>query len=390
MKIEIRRETFLESFAIVGSVAPSRSTKPVLENIRIEATPAFTILLATNNEVGMRLEAVDVKVIQPGVALLPVSRVLPLLRETKDETLTIELNGDRIVIRGHQTKVTLQARDPDEFPPVASFDEEAYLTIRAGVLKRMLRRTVFATDNESSRFALGGVLLEFGSGELVAVATDGRRLAKMSGAAEKVGEPTTETMTIVPTAAISLLEKSLPDDDSPVHLAPRSNDILVRCGRQRLGLAHPAAQVLGELSDLVGAAERLVEAPLSDDDAGAMLGQRVAVILEVHRSRPQIHFVGRPGEVADDQAIARKARVQERLERVQVLHPLGDGSAHDHHAVVRSDRQIRRFGSQRWFAAEQQEQTDDPSGRRSAGTRRTKRLEANHEAHTLLSVNRAG
>ncbi|HRE99628.1 MAG TPA: DNA polymerase III subunit beta [Pirellulaceae bacterium] len=231
MKIEIRRETFLESFAIVGSVAPSRSTKPVLENIRIEATPAFTILLATNNEVGMRLEAVDVKVIQPGVALLPVSRVLPLLRETKDETLTIELNGDRIVIRGHQTKVTLQARDPDEFPPVASFDEEAYLTIRAGVLKRMLRRTVFATDNESSRFALGGVLLEFGSGELVAVATDGRRLAKMSGAAEKVGEPTTETMTIVPTAAISLLEKSLPDDDSPVHLAPRSNDILVRCGR---------------------------------------------------------------------------------------------------------------------------------------------------------------
>ena len=43
----------------------------------------------------------------------------------------------------------------------------------------MIRRTIFATDNESSRYALGGVLLEMAADKIIAVGTDGRRLAKM-------------------------------------------------------------------------------------------------------------------------------------------------------------------------------------------------------------------
>lgn len=42
---------------------------------------------------------------------------------------------------------------------------------------KLIRRTVFATDNESSRYALGGVLLELGPDRIVGVATDGRCLA---------------------------------------------------------------------------------------------------------------------------------------------------------------------------------------------------------------------
>ena len=42
---------------------------------------------------------------------------------------------------------------------------------------------MFATDNESSRYALGGVLLELTADKITAVGTDGRRLAMMEGPA---------------------------------------------------------------------------------------------------------------------------------------------------------------------------------------------------------------
>ena len=230
MKIEIQRESFLNVFAIAGSVAPSRSPKPVLENVKIEATESATTLLATNMDIGMRLDVPDVQVTQPGVALLPVSRVSPFLRESRDETLTIEVDADRIIVKGKQSKVTLQARNPDEFPPVATFEEASFVKMKASVLRQLIHRTVYATDNESSRFALGGVLLEFDTEKVAAVATDGRRLAKMEGAAEQVGNVQVENMTIVPTASMQLIEKSLPDDESEVNIAARANDILVQNG----------------------------------------------------------------------------------------------------------------------------------------------------------------
>lgn len=231
MNIDIQRELFLQAFSIAGSVAPTRTPKPVLENVRIEANPGRVVLLASNNEIGMRLEAEGVTVKQAGIGLLPVARVLPLLRESTDEVLNLDVSPERILIVGKQTRVQLQARDPDEFPPVADFFEDSYYTIKASVLRRMIRRTVFATDNDSSRFALGGVLLEYADGQLTAVATDGRRLARMQGSAEIKGSIATDVTTIVPTNAISLLEKCLPDDDSQVDISPRSNDILFRNGR---------------------------------------------------------------------------------------------------------------------------------------------------------------
>ena len=93
----------------------------------------------------------------------------------------------------------------------------------------MIRRTIFATDNESSRYALGGVKLEWKDNILTAVGTDGRRLAKMDGPAQAVGQPAPfGDVTVVPTRAMNLLERALGEDGSEVQLAVRQNDILVK------------------------------------------------------------------------------------------------------------------------------------------------------------------
>jgi len=229
MKIVCEREKLLGAFQTAATVAPSRSPKPILQNIKMTVSDQGAIVMATDMEVGIRIDVPGVDVEAAGEAVLPVGRFGSILRESVDEKIRIESDPQGTVARGDRSEFKLPGANPDEFPAVASFEEEKYIEVSARLLKELIHRTLFATDTESSRYALGGVLLELEGEKIVAVGTDGRRLAKMEGPAKAVGgfEPG-ETMTIVPTRAMQLVERALTDDDAEVCLSPRNNDILIK------------------------------------------------------------------------------------------------------------------------------------------------------------------
>ncbi len=123
-------------------------------------------------------------------------------------------------------------RTRTSFRPWLTFNESAFHELSARLLRELIRRTIFATDNESSRYALGGVLLEMGPERIIGVGTDGRRLAKMEAPARSVGgHQSGDSMTIVPTKAMQLIERALTDGDAEIQLAARANEILVRSPR---------------------------------------------------------------------------------------------------------------------------------------------------------------
>lgn len=232
MKITCDREKLLAAWQIARNVAPTRSPKPILQNIKLEVQADRATLLATDLETGIRIDIAGVDAEQPGGILLPVGRFGSILTENSDANLRMESDGQTILVRGDRSEFKLPAADPHEFPSVVEFNESRYQTAPARLVRELIRRTVFATDNESSRYALGGVLLEFGPGKITAVGTDGRRLAKMEGPATSVGDHhTVEGMTIVPSKAMTLIERTLVDPDAEVQIAARGNDVLVRCGR---------------------------------------------------------------------------------------------------------------------------------------------------------------
>jgi hypothetical protein len=78
-------------------------------------------------------------------------------------------------------------RSPGDFPAVGSLDGEIVACLRTtvGEVRRLVDHIAPATDNESSRYALGGILLDWeGNGSpAFAVGTDGRRMhiARFSG-----------------------------------------------------------------------------------------------------------------------------------------------------------------------------------------------------------------
>jgi DNA polymerase-3 subunit beta len=232
MKISCDREQLLQAFQTVAAVAPSRSPKPILQNVKLDVTPDGASLTATDLEVGIRHAVGGVDVQAPGSVVLPVTRFGSILRESADQTIHIESDGNGATIRGERSRFQLPAENPAEFPPVGGFEETSYFEVPARLLRELIRRTVFATDNESSRYALGGVKLEFDADMVTAIGTDGRRLAKMVGPVTKQGEPAAvQQNTIVPTRAMQLIERAIAPTDTEVQLAIRGSEFIVHSPR---------------------------------------------------------------------------------------------------------------------------------------------------------------
>jgi DNA polymerase III subunit beta len=232
MKTVCDREKLLHAFQTAASVAPARSPKPILQNVKLELSEDRATLMGTDLEIGIRLDVQGVTVEAPGSVVLPISRFGSILRESSDDKLVVENDGRQTVVRGERSQFQLPSENPDEFPSVVSFAEEKYHELPARFFREIVRRTAFATDNESSRYALGGVLLELQAETITAVGTDGRRLARQEGPAKAVGDhATNEANTIVPTRAMHVLERALADNDGNIQLAARDNDVLVQSGR---------------------------------------------------------------------------------------------------------------------------------------------------------------
>jgi len=123
MKIKCDRAKLWDAFQTAASVAPSRSPKPILQNIKLEATEENTILMATDLEVGIRISVAGVTVEEPGSTILPVQRFGGILRESPDETLTIEADQQGTQVHGERSEFKLPGENPAEFPAVATFDE---------------------------------------------------------------------------------------------------------------------------------------------------------------------------------------------------------------------------------------------------------------------------
>lgn len=230
MKITCNREQFLSAFQAAAAVASSRTTKPILQNVKLECTKDSVIVMATDLEIGIRVAVSGVDVISTGSVALPASSFGAFLRGASGEDLAIEESGKVILAQSGKGKFRLPSQNPDEFPSLPTFDQNDFYAIQARLLREAIRRTAFATDDGSRAMAMSGVLMEFASGSIDAAATDGRRLAVMSGDAN-CKSSTKASSPILPSKALRLIERSLSDTDAEVQVAVRDNDVLVQSPR---------------------------------------------------------------------------------------------------------------------------------------------------------------
>lgn len=227
MKISCNREQLARIFSAVASVAPSKSAKEILNNIKFVAEGDQLVLHATDMEVWMIAPVEGVEIERPGKALLPVGRMGQMLAEMSDETVQIEVLETQILVKGVHSEFKLPSPNPDEYPSVKQFAATEYHEIVARIFSEAIKRTEFATDPDSSRFALGGVLCILEDDECGMVGTDGRRLAHVTFGGTPVKGHKSALSTIIPTRAAKVMQRALAGGEGACRVAVTNNDISV-------------------------------------------------------------------------------------------------------------------------------------------------------------------
>ncbi len=156
------------ALAAVSPAVPSRAPKPVLTNVRLGDG------LVTGTDLEVRIDAaIDY---HGETMLLPHGRLMAILNAANGDDVTLETKGTSCVVKcGHGTW-TLPVEDAAEYPLWEPKDAKPVTRLPADQFCRAVRGVVFAADQESSRYALGAVLVEVQDGVVNFVATDGRRL----------------------------------------------------------------------------------------------------------------------------------------------------------------------------------------------------------------------
>ena len=201
-----------DAFGLAASIAPTRSPKEVLKDVKLTVGPDGATLEATDLEVAARVRVEGAEVDEPGAALLPSARFGAILRTWGGGPIPVSADGDALKVGSGRAAYRLNAGDPSLFPAIPDAPSTLRHEVDADALATALKRTAFACDPHSTRFAIGGVLFEpdpDDAGRLLLVATDGRRLARAAVVAATAGGGGGEATRVVPVKAAKLLLRCL-------------------------------------------------------------------------------------------------------------------------------------------------------------------------------------
>ena len=239
MKIICNRGALLDALMVAGGVVAARTPKPVLQCVKLSAEGKELTVSATDLEVAIRYRDSQVEVSEPGEVLVMAEKLRDIVRESVDDTLAIESDGEMAHIKGADSHFKIYTQPVEGFPMVPGDGGEADFQVAGGQLKQLIAQTIFATAKESTRYAINGILVNVKDKRVAFISTDGRRLAEARG--DMVAAPKSKKdglKAIVPAKALSLIDRLISEPDEPVGFELQENQIIVRT---------PAATLTGNL-----------------------------------------------------------------------------------------------------------------------------------------------
>lgn len=211
--IRLERTELLSALNAVSKAVPSRAPKPILRNVRIGGG------LITGTDLEVRIDRAIEEDCEP--FLVPADRLTAIVREARGDEVTLKPKGTSVVVKCGGGSWTLPTEDAAEFPAWEPEGMTPVCRMPADQFARAVRATAYACDTESSRFALGAVLLEIADGNPTFVATDGRRL---SVAEAETDQAVDDRQVLVPAHAIAVVG-NMADGDGSVQVDATASEV---------------------------------------------------------------------------------------------------------------------------------------------------------------------
>lgn len=156
----------------------TKASFPALEGILIKAYPDNTLRLSGYDlEIGIITE-IEASVSQPGETVVSARLVSDIVRKLPEEIIEIYTDEKLITyIKSGYADYQIVGMSPDDYPDLPTFNARDELVINAGLLKNMIRQTIYAVSEVKDTPVYTGSYYEITENQLRIVAVDGFRMA---------------------------------------------------------------------------------------------------------------------------------------------------------------------------------------------------------------------
>ena len=220
--LKATQDKVLAALQSVAGIVERRHTLPILANVLIRKTGASLQLTASDLEIQIRTTAElqgdtgDFTTTVGARKLIDILRTMPA-----DQTVSLESNASKVILKGGKSKFTLQTLPAEDFPLVqeaATFGP--MFSVPQKTLKDLLSQVAFAMAVHDIRYYLNGILFVAEGKQLSLVATDGHRLAFASSTLD-VEVPRQEV--ILPRKTVLELQRLLSDAEGAIDMQFANN-----------------------------------------------------------------------------------------------------------------------------------------------------------------------
>lgn len=177
MRFTSERAALLDAVQNLSRIV-TKTSIPVLEGVLISAEKGKLTLISYNLEISMKKEIyADCEV--EGDIVISAKLLAEILRRSDGIQVTVETD-DRLMchIRSGNAVFDIMGMKAEDFPEIPTVADTNKITIKGGLLKDMVKGTLFAVaQNEGSRPILTGLNIRIDSGVARFVGIDGRRIA---------------------------------------------------------------------------------------------------------------------------------------------------------------------------------------------------------------------
>jgi len=231
MKFSVARDELYQALQKIVGVVPAKTTTPILYDILFRLSGNELELIATDLEILTKTK-IEVWGENDGAIAIPAKVLNEILRELKNVDLTFELEDSlRVFLKTDWGEYRITGDAGEDFPLMPVEEFTSGFEMESDVLARMIEKTIFAVSRDELRPALMGILFQIRENELRLVGTDGHRLSRViyrSFSSER------DTDIIVPTKALSLLDKNLRSSEGTVRSHYGENFVVFDLGNLQI------------------------------------------------------------------------------------------------------------------------------------------------------------
>ena len=210
----------------VSKAVTLRSSIPALEGILLKAEGFQLTLTGYDLEMGITT-TIEANVRQAGEIVLSAKLLGDMVRRLPSGEVSIYTNeSGNATIKGGVAEFDILAMSASDYPDLPTPGADHTLTIKAGILRGMIEKTLYAVSQDDKKPAHTGELFAIEEDKLTVVALDGYRLAIV----ERPVQAEKHIRIIIPAKTLTEVNKLLGDDEDDVRISANRRFVVFNSG----------------------------------------------------------------------------------------------------------------------------------------------------------------